>query len=338
MYFFSFSSLENEMQISRMPIPTDECASSEMSVDINHSHTKSDSENSVNTNGENHQITNGKSIEKCKEKTNDLSDSTEQTTEEDATITNQDDEKIIIPDKPVSDETLDNECSPEVQTEKNTSETETENNMIVEIKVEECEEVSDKLEVENSKEDDSEKQNLETDNPTVQIDEKVESEESQKVEESTEEKNNVEKQDCDEKKESIIDVDSKVTENCCPIAKDNESNEAMEVDNIEISSKEPVNQEVSATDQDGTKEQNNSDLVKPEILTNGESDSLQDIKPNNAKTSEKNSDALPSEDDKDVKSEIKIVEEEEFEKKSNVEEDISSEVSVETPSPKQVCI
>ncbi|XP_050536697.1 putative leucine-rich repeat-containing protein DDB_G0290503 isoform X2 [Daktulosphaira vitifoliae] len=340
----SFSLLENEMQISRMPIPADECASSEMSVDINHSHNKSDSKNNVNTNGENHQKLNGISNEKYKEKTNELSDSIEQNIEEDAKIKNQNDRQILINDEPVSDEKLDNICSPEVQSEKETSETEPDKIMLLEKKTENSEEVSDNLELEHLIKDDPEEQMLEKNNSSELIDENNDSKKTKTIEDDLEEKLlekiNVEEpviEKNEENKEDIAEVDNKVTENSCTLSKDNEFNEAMEVDDIEINSKEPVSQDVDISDQDNIKEQNHSDLVKPVNLTNGELNVLNEIKSNDSNTNEKMNEILPDEDDKYIKSAdiLKIAEEEEFEKKCNAEEDICSEVSIETPSPKQ---
>lgn len=65
--FFSYLSLEDEMQISRMPIPADDCADSEMSVDTNPSDTKSDLETTTKINGDGLQKLNGTAVDDAKE-------------------------------------------------------------------------------------------------------------------------------------------------------------------------------------------------------------------------------------------------------------------------------
>lgn len=47
------------MQISRMPIPADDCANNEMSVDVNPSDVKSDLDSTTKVNGDNHKKLNG---------------------------------------------------------------------------------------------------------------------------------------------------------------------------------------------------------------------------------------------------------------------------------------
>lgn len=57
--FYSYLTIEDEMQISRMPIPADDCANNEMSVDVNPADVKSDLEPSTKVNGDNHKKLNG---------------------------------------------------------------------------------------------------------------------------------------------------------------------------------------------------------------------------------------------------------------------------------------
>jgi len=63
-YFSRYFTIEDEMQISRMPIPADDCANSEMSVDTSPSDTKTDDlETTTKVNGDSHKKLNGTTIE-----------------------------------------------------------------------------------------------------------------------------------------------------------------------------------------------------------------------------------------------------------------------------------
>lgn len=64
-FVFSYLSIEDEMQISRMPIPADDCANSEMSVDSNPSDTKSDLETTTKMNGDGLQKRNGTTVDEA---------------------------------------------------------------------------------------------------------------------------------------------------------------------------------------------------------------------------------------------------------------------------------
>lgn len=55
------------MQISRMPIPADDCSNNEMSMDANPSDTNSDLENKTKVNGDSHKKLNGNALDDSKE-------------------------------------------------------------------------------------------------------------------------------------------------------------------------------------------------------------------------------------------------------------------------------
>lgn len=62
--FYSYLNLEDEMQISRMPIPADDCANNEMSVDpSNPPDAKSDLDTSTKVNGDSHKKLNGSVVD-----------------------------------------------------------------------------------------------------------------------------------------------------------------------------------------------------------------------------------------------------------------------------------
>lgn len=66
-FVFSYLTIEDEMQISRMPIPADDCADSEMSVDANSTDSKSNIESSTKVNGDSHTKLNGSSVDDSNE-------------------------------------------------------------------------------------------------------------------------------------------------------------------------------------------------------------------------------------------------------------------------------
>lgn len=68
LFFFSYLAIEDEMQISRMPIPADDGVNSEMSVEANPSDTKSELETATKVvNGDCHKSVNGSTDDDTKE-------------------------------------------------------------------------------------------------------------------------------------------------------------------------------------------------------------------------------------------------------------------------------
>lgn len=110
------------MQISRMPIPADDCANCEMSVDTNPSDTKSDLETETKVNGDSHKKLNGAVEDDC-DKTDKASEVVdEEVKEEKIEIKKEKDEQEEkepeVPTEPVlksTDEHVENGTSEELE-------------------------------------------------------------------------------------------------------------------------------------------------------------------------------------------------------------------------------
>lgn len=111
--FFSYLITQDEMQISRMPIPADD-VNSEMSVDTNPSDTKSDLETTTKVNGDNHKKLNGSVVDDSKEtdEASEVVDKKEETNSENK----------IESSESIDDEPLKNGASKEQESEKNVEE------------------------------------------------------------------------------------------------------------------------------------------------------------------------------------------------------------------------
>ncbi|XP_050428619.1 MATH and LRR domain-containing protein PFE0570w-like isoform X2 [Adelges cooleyi] len=314
---YNFVVLEDEMQISRMPIPTDECASSEMSVDVvNHSDSsKSESVNKLSTNGDEHKQLNGNSVENLKEITIELSDSTENVEEELEGKNQSDNSSLNINnDKPNNNKPNDESISVK-ETDKNNLET----NILDENESEKNNSETNKLNESILDDDKSDKKNQTID----KLEEKITTED--KLKESI-------------NKGSITDIDNIVEKTTSVVQKDDGNVESLEVDQDEHHSEDcsiSRNMDIKKEQESENEITETENAQNSEKLTNGESSLTEDrVKLSDVETSQPNGETLLSDEDKSIKLEV-VKAPPEDEEKSTMEEDICSEVSMETLSPKQ---
>lgn len=276
------------MQISRMPIPADDCVKSEMSVDTNSSEPKNDVETTTKVNGDSHKKLNGNTVDDSMEV-----DSINPTSEVQSEITVKEEKQKE--DEEEEEEKVEEEKVPENVTESspNNSDDLAKNGM--------------------SKEQESE-DNIENCNQEVmsKVDNNInEDNEINKEVESMEIDENVDKQT-----EEIIIKEEKL-----------EIIEEPEITAdviVKIEPQEVLEPEVTDVVEDIAETQKIKQLSNTEV-----SHSDEVIKISEIETNPVNGKVKPSDEDKIIKS-SKVIQ------KVPEDEDMSSEISTETLSPKQV--
>jgi hypothetical protein len=272
-FFSSYLSFEDEMQISRMPIPADDCANNEMSVDVNPSDTKSDLETTTKVNGDGPQKLNGTALDDVKE----ANETSETVVKEEVT---------------------------DVKTEK--------------LKADEAEEKevteTEAKEIESEKKTESKSTDEPVKNGIFEPSEEDESQNNIKVEAVKNSDNN-----------ENITVDHDKPEDST--AKDDEEVKPMEVDETES-----VTNVITKVEVEEPKAEEDAETLVEEKLNNGDANHSNEVMKNcEENVNPVNGDANNLDTEKSIKSEkvgLKVPE----------EEDILSEVSVDTLSPKQVFI
>jgi len=259
--FFSYSITEDEMQISKMPIPADDCANSEMPVQVNPTGTKSDLEPAAKVNGENHKKLNGSSIDDIKE-AEEVS------------------EAVVKKDVDVKDN---EEDEPKNKTE---SVSESTDELVING---ECEKQDSDKNIEVSKKE--KVSTVENDKPIV---EPIDSEEEKPME--------------------IDEVKDQLTDDIVIVKKELDKSEESKPGVKE-------NEVIKETDRLEDKLLNNGEVNHNDVV----------IKNDVVETNSVNGDARLSDEEKSTKSE-------KVSQKIPVEEDVSSEMSTEALSPKQVKI
>lgn len=252
------------MQISRMPIPADDCTNSEMSVEANPSDTKSDLETSSKVNGDDHKTLNGNSVDCVKE-----ADETPET---------------IVKEEKNEDQELKSKTESLSET---TSET---------IETPKNGELEDQ-EPEKNEEEPNKETNVEEDTPKeVKIEPKVEPKDNEiQIDETT-------PMEVDETENQLND--DTVTIKKEPEEVEETKSSVVEETVVVETEKLPVTEEV------------NNDIVITKI--------------NIEKKNTVNGDARTSDEEKTTSKDEKVIE------KIPLEEDLCSEISTDTPSPKQV--
>lgn len=266
--FFSYLVSQDEMQISRMPIPADDCTNSEMSVDTNPSDTKSDSETITKVNGDSHKKLNGSAVDDPKE----ADEASEVIIEEEIKKEEINSENKTESSESIVDEPLKNGTSKEQESEENVEEI---------VKEESIAENDTPKDSDRSEDNDALKDN--------------------------EDKDKGEKDE--EKKETPMEIDE---------------TEDQKNENVIVSKEHEKVEEPEVTE--------HVEIKETEKLKNGKVDNSDEVVTKNEE--EKNP----------VNGEVKLVDEEKSSKSEKIcqkvpeEEDMSSEMSTDTLSPKQVKI
>lgn len=277
--FFRYFTIEDEMQISRMPIPADDCANSEMSVDTSPSNTKTDDlETTTKVNGDSHKKLNGTTID-------------------------------------------------------NTIETDEAPGVVIKKEEEENDEEDNEDEDDDDEEEKSEKEK-----------DKIEKEPENKTDSLSKSTDKIVKNGVSEEQKSVetINDETSKTNDDDPIVNEDKDEEVkpMEIDETEDQTNEDVVIKKETLEVDEPPEVT-EDVETPEIekLINGNANhkdevittSNEALKNSEEETNPVNGEVKLTEDDKHFKSE-------KVNRKAIEEEDMSSEISTDTLSPKQVFI
>ncbi|XP_022169406.1 uncharacterized protein LOC111033117 isoform X3 [Myzus persicae] len=272
-----YFTIEDEMQISRMPIPADDCANSEMSVDTSPSNTKTDDlETTTKVNGDSHKKLNGTTID-------------------------------------------------------NTIETDEAPGVVIKKEEEENDEEDNEDEDDDDEEEKSEKEK-----------DKIEKEPENKTDSLSKSTDKIVKNGVSEEQKSVetINDETSKTNDDDPIVNEDKDEEVkpMEIDETEDQTNEDVVIKKETLEVDEPPEVT-EDVETPEIekLINGNANhkdevittSNEALKNSEEETNPVNGEVKLTEDDKHFKSE-------KVNRKAIEEEDMSSEISTDTLSPKQI--
>lgn len=283
------------MQISRMPIPADDCANSEMSVDSNPADTKSELETTTKINGDSHKKLNGSTVVDDTKEVND-----------EVLVAKEGEEEEKEKEKEREVEENEKEENENEKEENGNEKEENENEKEVECKEKESKEKDEEEEVkEKEKEKKEEKESTnETESSLPECTEKPEKNGAppEEVQETIEK---VKKTDEEETSTAIVEIPK-----CIAIKE--EDNTPMEID---LTNNQLVIEDVIVKKEPGDFDNN------LEVVTDLEF--------------EKN--LLPEKGTAILCDEEKIIKSEKVSQKAE-EEDICSEISTDTPSPKQVPI
>lgn len=314
---FSYLITQDEMQISRMPIPADD-ANSEMSVDTNPSDTKSDLETTTKANGDSHKKLNGSVVDDSKEtdEASEVVDKKEETNLENKTESSES----------IDDEPLKNGASKEQESEENVEEIIKEEIATVESDTPNHGDKSEDNDVlkDNENKDKGEKYKSEQDIGEQDIGEQ------DKGEQDKGEKDKVENDEGEKDEGEKVKGEKYEGEKVKGEKDEDKEEKPMEIDESEDHQNESVTIKKEHENVKESEVTEHVEIQETETLRNGDANHSDEVIKNVEE------EIIP------VNGEIKLGDEEKSSKSEKIcqkvpeEEDMSSEMSTDTLSPKQV--